>query len=438
MSETLTNTVNNGNKRRAVLFTVIALLVGLSLVVFFFMALSGASNPAEPIRVQPSSSVAANAVDRPSTAAGQTNNQSGASVALPQPGDDQIVALVNGLPIVFETVYTMQGADRALSSLLGRSTSTANVLDRLINGELVQQAASQADFVIAQSEVETALSDFLAEQGLEQSVVDSTLAEQGLTPDAFLRYYGNLLLVDRFSRAQATALGISVSDYIDRLQADAKISFGPGLDTITASDQEEPILASDTSTDGTETASLATPAMSIAKDITELDTMLVQPATEVNQAEHGESDATVRGVKVGLLAPDFSLAAINNPDGDTLTQASLLGQPTVLSFWTTWCPYCRRQTPILVEGNRRYAEQGIRFVGINVKEDLATVEPYLAEHGITYPIALDEDGKIASLYKVRGYPTTYFLDASGVVVAQQAGALTKAQLDRRLQSLKSP
>ena len=87
-----------------------------------------------------------------------------------------------------------------------------------------------------------------------------------------------------------------------------------------------------------------------------------------------------------------------------LSRADLLGQPTVLSFWTTWCPYCRRQTPVLVDAYQQTIDQGIRFVGINVKEDQGVVEKYLTKNGVDYPIALDADGQVASDYNIRGLP----------------------------------
>ncbi len=126
--------------------------------------------------------------------------------------------------------------------------------------------------------------------------------------------------------------------------------------------------------------------------------------------------------------PYFSLTRSSNPTSDVLSRADLLGQPTVLSFWTTWCPYCRRQTPVLVDAYQQYAGDGIRFVGINVKEDHGVVEKYLTKNGVDYPIALDADGQVASDYNVRGFPTTIFLDAEGRIVARHVGALDEANL----------
>ena len=135
-----------------------------------------------------------------------------------------------------------------------------------------------------------------------------------------------------------------------------------------------------------------------------------------------------------MLAPEFVLNTVNTIS-PTLTLADLQGKPAVLSFWTTWCPYCLRQTPVMVAAYSGVAAQGIEFVGIDVKEERSTVETYLAQHGIQYPILLDEDGAISAQYAVQGYPTTYFLDSTGRIVARNIGALTEEQLNTYLQML---
>ena len=126
---------------------------------------------------------------------------------------------------------------------------------------------------------------------------------------------------------------------------------------------------------------------------------------------------------------------LNDPGREVLDLEQLAGKPVVLSFWTTWCPYCRAQTPILVAAHAAHAAQGIQFIGINVSEQQAQVRDYLGANGISYPIALDANGQVAGLYNVTGYPTTYFLDAEGRVVVRHLGQLTPEQLEVYMQTL---
>jgi thiol-disulfide isomerase/thioredoxin len=140
-----------------------------------------------------------------------------------------------------------------------------------------------------------------------------------------------------------------------------------------------------------------------------------------------------RGVLLGQLAPQFSLAKLGTED--TVASDDLLGTPTVLSFWTTWCPYCLRQTPIMVAAAARYAAADVQFVGIDVGEKPDVVVPYVAEHAISYPILLDAASDAAATFGISGYPTTYFLDADGRIVAHHIGAMTEQQLTEYIEEL---
>jgi len=143
-----------------------------------------------------------------------------------------------------------------------------------------------------------------------------------------------------------------------------------------------------------------------------------------------------RGTGMGQYAPLFELPVLNHPEADSLSLENLAGKPTLLSFWTTWCGYCRRQTPVLVDAHTRHGES-VQFVGINVKEDQQQVENYAASNDIRYPIALDLDGQVAGRYGIAGFPTTYFLDKEGRIVARYVGSLSPEQVESYLQQLLS-
>ena len=218
----------------------------------------------------------------------------------------------------------------------------------------------------------------------------AALAAQQLGQNEFEAFVARLAAVDAAASSQASAQGTSIDDHVARLQRAARISFGP--------------LASD--------ALLHDGFAGPTPNESNLAPVTPEPAV----AELPPVQPEVRGTGVGQLAPDFALVPLGAPTA-TLGLKDLAGAPAVLSFWTTWCPYCLRQTPVLVDGHDRYAGKSLQFVGVNVKEDETVVKPYVTEHGIPYPILLDLDGAVADQYAVSGYPTTYFLDAAGRIVA---------------------
>jgi len=327
--------------------------------------------------------------------------------------DRDPVAQVNGRPLDRQALQTLAAADRAMAQLLGQPMPDGrDVLERLVNGELVWQAAQTAGYVAPEAQVAAALDAILAGQRKSQADLAASLAANGLTFDAFQTYFGRLVTVDQFAQRQAQARGGTVTAYIGQLQARAQISFGPAAQAAA----------------NAAVAAIVSPTP--------------RPTANATAPPVAASPMPARGTAAGQSAPDFSAAVvISSVTNNTYTNdvpvrlADLSGKPVVLSFWTTWCPYCARQTPVLIDAHRRYEPQGIQFLGIDVKEEPAAVAAYVQANGIPYPIGLDPDGQIAAAYQVTGFPTTYFLDAGGRVAAKHVGQLSPEQVDAYLSML---
>jgi len=108
------------------------------------------------------------------------------------------------------------------------------------------------------------------------------------------------------------------------------------------------------------------------------------------------------GTAVGDIAPDFQLAGL---DGAQFKLADLHGQPTVLIFWTAWCPICKEEAPHFNQLAATYEPQGVRVVGINIQDSLARTEGGVKEFGIQYRVVRDADASVTRRYKVAGTPT---------------------------------
>lgn len=149
---------------------------------------------------------------------------------------------------------------------------------------------------------------------------------------------------------------------------------------------------------------------------------LAEPATDVPE-----------GLQVGQRAPDFSA---ETPDGQTVSLSDYRGQTVLLNFWATWCGPCRNEMPdfqTLYETRDNFV-----VLAVNNLEDKNTVGSFVEELGLTFPVALDESGTINSrLYgdRVQGYPTSFLIDANGVIVNYFPGELKPAQLIDALDKL---
>lgn len=114
---------------------------------------------------------------------------------------------------------------------------------------------------------------------------------------------------------------------------------------------------------------------------------------------------------VGRVAPDFTLPTVT---GESVQLSALRGKPVVLNFWATWCGPCQREMPALEAASQHYAGDVV-FLGVDQGEELAVVAKYLDELGITFTVPLDSDMEVGDRYQVRGMPTTFFIDAEGVI-----------------------
>jgi cytochrome c biogenesis protein CcmG/thiol:disulfide interchange protein DsbE len=138
---------------------------------------------------------------------------------------------------------------------------------------------------------------------------------------------------------------------------------------------------------------------------------------------------------VGRAAPDFFL---QTPDGGTLRLSDLRGQPVLVNFWASWCTPCREEMPEIV---RAYAahHDGLRIVAVDLQENTDQVRGFAQEFGMTFPIAIDRTGEVASAWRIggpiKGIPSSYFLDADGIVQARVFGPLTAQSLADNLATI---
>lgn len=129
-------------------------------------------------------------------------------------------------------------------------------------------------------------------------------------------------------------------------------------------------------------------------------------------------------VREGCVAPNFVLSS---PSGDETELYQLRGQPVLLNFWTTWCGYCAEEMLDLQEIHQQYQERGLVTLGVNHQESRAQVLDYAARYGLTFTMLLDEDGKVGDAYQITAFPTSFFLDAQGVIRKLQVGRMRAEQ-----------
>jgi len=123
-------------------------------------------------------------------------------------------------------------------------------------------------------------------------------------------------------------------------------------------------------------------------------------------------------LKEGTEIVDFELQDLS---GATRRLSDFRGKVVFLNFWATWCGPCRFEMPSMEKLYRRLKDEGLEILAVNLQEDRSSVEQFVDEYGLSFPVLLDTTGRIGATYGARSIPTTYIVDREGFVIAGTIG-----------------
>src|SRR4051812_21786396 len=143
----------------------------------------------------------------------------------------------------------------------------------------------------------------------------------------------------------------------------------------------------------------------------------------------------------------FAHAPMPSPAGATewlnsepLGPAELRGHAVVVNFWTLTCINWLRQEPYVRAWSRAYRDDGLVVIGVHTPEfsfehDVAGVRQATEARAIDYPVAVDSDYEIWSVFANRYWPALYFVDADGIIRDQHFGEGRYEESERVIQGL---
>jgi cytochrome c biogenesis protein CcmG/thiol:disulfide interchange protein DsbE len=140
-------------------------------------------------------------------------------------------------------------------------------------------------------------------------------------------------------------------------------------------------------------------------------------------------------------APVFTL---RNLAGAPVSLSDFKGKVVLVNFWATWCQPCKEETPELEAVYQQLRDEGLVIIGVDLfkterpqERGLEDVRNFMIRYAVSYPIVLDETGRVAQDYAIAPIPTSYFIDQQGKVRFIRVGKVRRSDVEhvfRRLQA----
>jgi thiol-disulfide isomerase/thioredoxin len=160
---------------------------------------------------------------------------------------------------------------------------------------------------------------------------------------------------------------------------------------------------------------------------------------EVTETSLGGGVAAPGILPVGSRAPDLEWTR----GGQRESIASFRGSPVVLEFLATWCSHCQAETPVLSRLHERYADRGVRVVGVTAssqgqdQRSAATMDDlrsFATNYGASFPLIFDRAIVGGRRYGIRSFPTLYVIGPDGVIRFAQAGEVPEQTLVQEIEA----
>ena len=139
------------------------------------------------------------------------------------------------------------------------------------------------------------------------------------------------------------------------------------------------------------------------------------------------------------LEPGGRPPAIEMPDleGKKVELTALQGKVVVIDFWASWCGPCKQEMPVLEALHKKYGEQGLVIIGVNIDNNPKKMNNFLKGTPVSFRIVHDRKLAVASKYEPGTMPTSYFIGKDGKVKYVHEGFRKKdaGELEERVKTL---
>ncbi len=162
--------------------------------------------------------------------------------------------------------------------------------------------------------------------------------------------------------------------------------------------------------------------------------LLAACAPTSTRSSGGSAPAAAPTTVPAGVAPNavrLRLAGFAGGRGFTLPD-DLRGRPLVLNVWASWCGPCRQEMPAFQQVYLQ-AKGKVGFLGLDYLDVESAARRFVAQTGVTYPLAADPKGRAGAKLGVASLPATLFIGADGALRGRHLGAMTAPQLRAAIQ-----
>lgn len=139
------------------------------------------------------------------------------------------------------------------------------------------------------------------------------------------------------------------------------------------------------------------------------------------------SDQDPQLLQIGYVAPDFAAKDLN---ARVVILSNGDGGPILLRFFETTCRYCKADTVVFKEFYQKYASQGLQVIYVgSFYDDEASLNAFVQEHDITFPVIADQKGVLADLYEIKSYPQTILMGPKRKLEGALLGGVGSAEIN---------